>query len=448
MTSKQSLGWLAAFKLKHFKAIIVNSNPNQKTICLITQLHPSMNPRLVKEADALSEVGYKVIVIAPQFSEWATKADEEYKDRAWRIVERPRYGPLSSGLERFRELARRSIADFATRKLRIRSHWFVGAAWHPATPLLVRAALRHKADLYVAHLVSALPAAAIAARRYKAMYAFDAEDFHLGELDNCPSNVGKRHLVKSIESSFISGCTYVTAASPLIAGAYRDTYKICTPTVVLNVFPIEYAFGNCLPAKQSSTEKSVYWYSNVIGPNRGLECAVRAIGLSSSNPHLYLRGEAILDFCKKLESIAWEAGVSDRLHFLPLGAPSEMVRLAAEYDVGFVGETGGTLNRQLCLTNKQFTYLLAGLPTVMSDTPAHKKFAEGLEPAVTLYQAGNSNSLAAALDKLLMSEATFEEARKMAFNLGQERFNWDTEKSKLLNTVRQAFETKVNPAAR
>jgi len=48
----------------------------RKTVCLIGALHLSMNPRLVKEADALSEAGYQVIVIAPKYGSGGIKSGD------------------------------------------------------------------------------------------------------------------------------------------------------------------------------------------------------------------------------------------------------------------------------------------------------------------------------------------------------------------------------------
>ena len=44
--------------------------------------------------------------------------------------------------------------------------------------------------------------------------------------------------IRAIESRYIGRCAYVTAAAPLIAEAYAETYGIPTPTVILNdIFP-------------------------------------------------------------------------------------------------------------------------------------------------------------------------------------------------------------------
>ncbi len=76
-------------------------------ICIISPLHPSLNPRLVKEADALSGAGYDVSVIAADFSAWARRADAVFAGCAWRVVARPAFGPLSRRGDRIRELVRR-----------------------------------------------------------------------------------------------------------------------------------------------------------------------------------------------------------------------------------------------------------------------------------------------------------------------------------------------------
>ena len=63
-----------------------------------------------------------------------------------------------------------------------------------------------------------------------------------------------------------------------------------------------------------------------------------------------------------LQSSASSSEVAARIHLLPIESPERMERLAAQYDVGLVAETGHSQNRAICLTNKVFSFLLAGLP--------------------------------------------------------------------------------------
>src|SRR5690606_31756702 len=121
-------------------------------------------------------------------------------------------------------------------------------------------------------------------------------------------------------------------------------YGIRRPTVILNVFPLSHAPPGPTPAGTATPGPSIYWFSQTIGPDRGLECAVRAIGLARTKPHLYLRGRPAAGFAEGLTKLAAEFGVADRLHLLPPASPHEMEQLASAYDVGFVGETGHTRN--------------------------------------------------------------------------------------------------------
>jgi glycosyltransferase involved in cell wall biosynthesis len=307
------------------------------------------------------------------------------------------------------------------------------------TSSLISAAKRVPADLYVGYYADALPAAAIAARRHQACYAYDAGDFELGNLSDGPEDDLWRQLTERIERRWLPGCAFITAASPGIASAYETTYAVQQPTVVLNAFPRRQAPAGPTPNGSATPGPSIYWFSIDIAANRGLETAVLAIAQAASRPHLYVRGAAYEVFLRRLQQMACNAGVGHRLHILSPAPPADMAHLASAYDLGLSGEPGQTLNNQLTLGNKLFTYLLAGLPIVASDVPAHRQFAPELGAAMRLFKAGDAPSLAGAIDAYLTSGARLAAARATAFRLGQERFNWDIEKCALIACVDRAL---------
>ena len=409
-------------------------------ICILTPGHLSTNPRVVKEADALASANYDVKVIVGDFAHWAREADHTFAGRSWSVVKKLAFGPDAPMLVRARQRARRhSARAMVSAGLGLPS--VVRAACHPIGPDLVAAASHVPADLYIAHYTAALPAAAIAAHHHGTLYAFDAEDYHLGGFPELPQYNVERRLVRAIEEYYLSSCSYVTAASPGIADAYARTYKIRRPTVILNAFPRAHAPREFTSRGASSPGPSVHWVSQTIGPNRGLECAVEAIGRARSRPHLYLRGTPVKNFLPQLQLIAAGAGVSDRIHILPPVAPSELEREAAIYDLGLSAEPGHTPNNRIALGNKLFSYLLAGLPIALSDILAHRTVSRELESAARLYAADDPESLAEVLDTFLGDPALLAAARATAFHLGQTRFNWETEQLTLLNCIQTTFET-------
>ena len=407
-------------------------------ICILTPGALGSNPRVVKEAQALSTAGHSITVISTRTLDLVDRRDDDVLVSAtWRSHRlNLRRRAAAWRLKRVLQM----VSSQAFRLTGIES--FADFGFSAFTGPINEAATRVQAELYLAHYPAALPAAARAARRYKALYAFDAEDFHLGDAPEGPGHHNARQMLRAIEDRYLPGCAYVTAASPGIADAYVDAYGIARPTVVLNVFPCDQAPKHPTPRGTAAPGPSVYWFSQTIGPERGLECAVRAIGLAQSRPHLYLRGTPAAGFLDRLRTIAAEVCAADRLHVLPPAAPSEMVRLAAVYDLGLVGEAGYTQNRGIALTNKQFTYLLAGIPAVMTGIPAHRDFVVDGEArgAVRLYPVDNPSGLATALDTLLGDAASLAAARAAAWQVGQKRFNWDIEQESLLGCVSAAFD--------
>jgi glycosyltransferase involved in cell wall biosynthesis len=384
-----------------------------------------------------------VSVIAADYLDWARAADKVFSKRSWRLHKTVKFGPDSRPLHRAVQIFRQYSARAALRTgLELSS--FARTAFHPIVPDLISAAKKVPADLYIAHYPAALPAAAIAADVHRAKFAFDAEDFHPGDWPPSSAYDFKRRMLRSIEESYLKGCSYITAASPGIADAYAAEYQISRPAVVLNTFPLSHAPAHSTPKGTALPRPSVYWFSQTVGPDRGLECAVRAIGISRSRPHLYLRGKPARGFLENLFVLADEVGVREQIHILPPAEPENMEKLASTYDLGFSGESGHTKNNQIALGNKIFSYLLAGLPVVLSDVPAHRSLVSKLGGAARLYRIGDPISLASVIDTFLCDLCELAQARRAAYELGQTQFNWEAFRPTFLRQVGEVFATSAS----
>jgi len=296
-----------------------------------------------------------------------------------------------------------------------------------------------QADLYIAHYVAALPAAAIAARRNGAKLAFDAEDFHSGEAQPNANEDFRMKMAASVEGACLPACAYITAASPMIGQAYAALYGI-HPTTVLNVFPLSMAppIANASPSKDGSL--SAYWFSQTIGLDRGLQAFVQAMAHAKSHVSLDVRGGDRWGSGDKLVALARELGIENRIRLLPLAPPEDMVKLSSPYDLGLSLETDVSENRRICLTNKIFTYLLAGVPVMMSDTPAQRALGPDLGCAAAVVSLRDPKGMAAVLDRLAGAPAQLAAAKKYARQLGLQKYNWDMEQRLLLQAVASAFE--------
>ncbi|MSP74802.1 MAG: glycosyltransferase [Rhodospirillaceae bacterium] len=403
-----------------------------KMVCIVSPGNLASNPRLVKEADALHGAGYDVTAVACDYSEELRSTDDEIAARVpWTVVRVPR--PLG---ERAVTLAARRLARMVAATGAAVPAGLAARATGGPISTLRRAVRGIRADLYIAHYVAGLAAVTPVARQRGAMLGFDAEDFHSGEGTGGAGEDFRMKLIETIERAALPSCAHATASSPMIAQAYAGRYGIA-PTAVLNVFPL--GMAPAAPQPGDPTRLKAYWFSQTIGLDRGLQPFLQAMARTRSRVTLDIRGGNQWGGGDRLMAVARDLGVADRVSILPKASPDEMVTLAATYDVGLSLETAATENHQICLGNKIFTYLLAGVPVMLSDTRAQRELAPALGAGGMLVSLSDPETIAAALDGLGETPSRLAEAKRTAWRLGRERYNWDVEKDFLLKAVDRAF---------
>lgn len=404
---------------------------NGASICLVTPGHLSSTPRIVKAADALAAAGHRVHVVAGAHYAPAEPLDAAILASAQWTTTRVRYlDGVAGALRRLRRrLARRRLA-LGPAPLALAAR-----AQHAGVAALVRAAARVQAPFYFGGGgVAGLAATAMAARRTGASYGFDAEDWHEGESEFVLADPAERAAVHAVLHALLPDARVVTCAAPLIGEAF-GAIRRQPPVCVLNVFPLAQApAAPVAPAAVSADRPAVlYWFSQTIGPGRGLEAVIDTMGRMRVPAELHLRGFVDDDYRRRLLAHAATAGARPPV-FLPPASADAMVRLAAGAHLGLSLEQTQPPNRDLCLTNKIFTYVLAGLPQLLTPTRAQRALAPELGEAALLL-AGDPGLDAATIDTWLGDPKRQAPARDRAWTLGRTRFNWDREQTILLDAL-------------
>jgi hypothetical protein len=410
-------------------------------ICLITQGHVSSTPRLVKSADALAEAGYRVRVVSGCPFSPADALDADIL--------------ASAPWDHTRVAGRGGPGSLVRKVLRRAARWRIVMGKAPGVGTAARAlsaesahlassAARFPAQLFIGHGITGLAAAALAARARLSAYGFDIEDFHDAETKEAMSDPAECRARQIVQSSLLPGCRTLTCSAPLISGRYTEAYQV-HPLVVLNVFPLSQAPAVPEPLAPVSEDRPAvfYWFSQTIGPGRGLEQAVAILAAMKTPAELRLRGFVAPDYAGRLHAAAHSAGLRRPLKFLEPGAPSEMARLAARADIGLSIEESEPLNRDLCLTNKIFVYLLAGIPQLLSDTSAQRALAPDLGDAAVSCSLARVGETADMLDRFFADPARPARARDATHVLTRRRFSWDMEKHLLLDLVQSVL--PLNP---
>jgi len=397
-----------------------------KQICLITTGHIASNPRLIKEASSLSNAGYKVHVVFTQYMEYLVTEDmrilARHPDLTYDyLLWTPTNKILRFKTAVFQRFARWMYPIINIIELLINRNY----AWQ------LKAAVTIKADLYIAHNLGALPIAVNAAKRNQAKCGFDAEDFHRNEISD-DLRVMDVKLKTAIEDQYLNQVDYITAASPLIKEAYKQLYPNLHFKVINNVFEIkdQPEFN-----KDVNPNLKLFWFSQTIGKNRGLEDVIEALN-QMENPliELHLLGSLSLQDANYFNQLAH----FDIKYYPPIYA-GEIFELAGKFDLGLALELNTPFNRDICLTNKIFTYLISGLAIVASNTKAQVQFISENKNIGKLYPVGDVNALADIITEFFNDRKLLNDYRRNAFNLAKSKYNWELEQEKFLKIIHQTI---------
>jgi glycosyltransferase involved in cell wall biosynthesis len=404
-----------------------------KTIILITSGQPSLNPRLVKEADALVEAGYNVRVIYQYWNSWATNLDEKLlPQKKWKAI---RIGgdPLKEKAVYWRTRITLKIA----RKL-VKSLGFSGnlaeLAIGRCTFQLAKKAKNTSGDLYIAHNLAALPAAVLAAKHNNAKCGFDAEDLHRYEMSDDDLNDDVR-LKKYLEEKYFPLVNYLTTSSPEIAKKYEVFFSSLKFNTLLNVFPKN---ERELITKKDEESLKLFWFSQNVGLSRGLQDILGALKIiENEKVEFHILGFLSQQVKTELDQIIQNLNFihSPKIIFHPPIESTELTKFASKFDIGLATEPGFSINNDIALSNKIFTYAQAGLAIIASDTTAQKQFMAAYPNMGAIYEKKNSIGLASILKDYIEHKDLLAQHQAQSSLYAKEKLNWEVEKEKFLSII-------------
>ena len=402
--------------------------PSGRSALIVTTGQPAANPRVIKEYEALKNAGYQVKVLYTYSAEWSYKIDElkfkcgELEKSDFNLVGGNPHNKktvylFSRIFFKLCSYIARGIPVFFLKDITfVRSSFFL---WSVIK--------KYKADIYIAHYLGALPAAIRASKKYKAAVIFDAEDFHRGQETYYPGQVKD---VIEIENRLLPKVNLITTASPLISGRYQQLYARNKVITINNVFSINYL----QPLSNGEVQNlKLFWFSQNIGPNRGLEVIIEALNLIEEDITLTLLGN--IRNKEFVQALIEQSRRPDRIQIMEPVSPEEIFSVAAKFDIGFASEIPHCLNRDICLTNKIFTYLLAGNCILASDTSSQKDFMIAHPKVGFLYKFNDPHQLASRIRQLFYDRVLLANCKSSAQELATSEFNWEKESEKLIEEV-------------
>jgi glycosyltransferase involved in cell wall biosynthesis len=403
-----------------------------RRILILSALHLCRNPRVVKEATTLGRAGYDVTVMSVSASVRFERVDRELtRELPFRCVTLDLIG--SSKATRLRSFLLRGatwLARAALKYFSIESPQALGPAYG------LRAMARgFGADLTIVHTEVPLWIARSLIRD-GCRVAVDFEDWYSEDLLYADRLGRPLRLLRRAEHFALNHASYVAATSDSMADALVQRYGGQRPIVIRNTFPLQprtrldRPIGNAAP--------DFIWFSQTVGPGRGLELFLSAWNQTQSPSRVVLLGDVRASYQQHLLSCVAEDR-RDRLVFLPLVTPAELPDQLAGFDIGLALESHWPLNRDITITNKIIQYMNAGLALVATDTAGQTEIMRAAPGSGLLVAAHETTQLAAQLDGLIADPARRRECQHASRAAAASLFCWEVDAPHLLTAVERAL---------
>lgn len=399
-----------------------------KKILIATASHLSSCPRLIKEAQLLTKQGYKITVVYLESIPRISILDQSIQNNnpEWDFVS-IKWGNTIDNI--ISKLTYRIFKFFKLQSVYIQS----------TSRVLINTILNIKADLYIAHHPSVLVAVALAANLHKAKYSYDIEDAFPyvddGRFIDNPDNT-----ILEIEKKYIPGTVFTTSASPLYSDLYLKNYHLKSrPLDLLNVFDINTNEIKYIDRKDLK-KVSLYWYSQTVGLNRGLQDLFTAVNeLPINSFELHIRGNCEISVRDNLMSFIKVKEHIPNVFFHDSVSIEELEERNKEHDIGFAIEVNSSLNKDMCISNKIFDYLRSGLMLVATNTRGHQFVINDLQNEAIAYAPGDTATLSKELKKLIENSERIKSAKIKSLQIAQEKYNWTKQSNEFVSKVAQVL---------
>ncbi|MDA9863779.1 hypothetical protein N9C70_01785 [Flavobacteriales bacterium] len=393
-------------------------------IAIVTTKQPSTNPRMRKNADALSAAGHNVLVLYAFGANWADKPDEAlFRNTIWthqRIGGHPVHAPFQYFLSRVKRKWARWRND-------------IDNQFCPSIEAYIEALSSFQPQLVIGHNPGALPILSRVQDGLKVKVLFDAEDFHRGEF---PQGSKEIELATQIEDQHVSKLTFLTAASPLTQENYQKLYPNIKCVTINNTFDLRLQ-----PEFKTLTSETLKlcWFSQVVGLDRGLQEFLSHLAHARElELVITIVGNATDEVKSILSQVVTHP--SHQLQFLPATSETELSNILSQHHIGLALEPGFSANNLIARSNKIFFYPLCGCLTLLSKTPGQLDFHREYPETGEIIDLDDPKSTVRILHLLAANHFNLDTKREAAWKLGHDTLNWETESKKLVSFVNQILQ--------
>jgi len=285
--------------------------------------------------------------------------------------------------------------------------------------------LLERRDFYHAHNTMFLVGMHLASRLHRGFFVYDAHEvqWEQGRVQETLERtyVHRAHGLINVSSGRVRACSERY-------GVPEDRF-----TIISN-YPIVEEGGQPHASARDATDAISLIFSGGFNlDNNRLDVLVEAMA-RVPGVELNLMAFGYRDAREKLEAIIAREGIEERVRFLPLVAPDQVMASIAKFDVAvnLLTNPKNHISIRYCSTNKMYEYLAAGMPILCSDLDAFLE--EFVEPgAAFAVDADDVDDVARGLRRIVEERDRLPAMSDKAAWLAQNRFSWSTQERRLLD---------------
>ena len=193
--------------------------------------------------------------------------------------------------------------------------------------------------------------------------AFDFEDWYAEENPHYFRSVD---LFRENELYALKHAAYVSCPSTAMSTAVQEYYNLDRQfSVIFNSFPIENIEYRHIQKKPNS----LVWFSQTVGPNRGIEDFVNILKLIDIPVEIHFIGFCSSSYTKYLLECLNDTPHKVIIHALM--KHSDMLRFVKQFEYGLALEHSFPPSRDLTISNKILLYLQLNLHVIATSTKGH-----------------------------------------------------------------------------
>lgn len=257
-------------------------------------------------------------------------------------------------------------------------------------------------------------------------------DCHEYQSEERPIGGLKNWLIKKaiqfLEKKYINHVDAVITVSDGIAKEYVRLYRIKKPALVLNcpkytkLIEPQDLFRKKLKINKDQT---IFLYQGGFTSGRGIENIIDAFKqMHDSKMVIVFMGYGPLD-----SMIKEAASETNKIYYFPAVAPNVLLDYTASADIGILWYENNCLNQYYCLPNKLFEYLMAGIPSIVSNLYEIEKFTIVNKTGVVTEEI-STEGLISAIEKISKMDL---DVLKRNVSVAREVYNWENQEKVLLD---------------